>query len=305
METNIPLVSLILEIFEKFRMTPMKDDQYELVGKPLLYEKMLWFVSRNLPISFVMLGFPMKSKNDRDKVLGTLPDMAEQVAFENFAKFNQLIQFLYPPGINMTIVSDGFIFNDVLDIEDKVVEQYEEMSKDMSRIAPMTWFDMTNFYDKNQSKATIRTKIIEQFGISPEELQRRILFDANVNYLYNGMTIFMKEEQATKEFPSGNQRQKAAKILTKEMMLRNEAYSGLVKKEFNQHIRLSMHPSINDGAKYSFQLIPSKAGKAWASPWHCALLLENDDYTTIHKKDAVASGYELQFKDGRPYNYIN
>ena len=300
-----PLITLILQIFEAFRMAPIKEDQYEQTGKAILYDRILWFVNKNLPISFVMLGFPMKSKNSRDKVLGVLPDMAEQVAFENFANFDSLIRAVYPPGVNMTIVSDGYIFNDILGIEDRTVQQYEEMSVDMSKVAPMTWFDMTKFYDKRQSKATVRSKIMTQFGISPEELQRRILFDVNVNQLYRGMTIFMTEEKAIEEFPSNNQRQKAAKILTREMMLRNEAYSGLVQQEFKQHIRLSMHHSINDGAKYSFQLIPSKAGKAWASPWHCALLLENNDYTTIHKKDAIAAGYELQFKDGRPYNFIN
>jgi pyoverdine/dityrosine biosynthesis protein Dit1 len=302
---HILLTTAILSAFEAFKMAPMADDQYEQTGKAVLYEKILWFISKNLPISFVMLGFPMKSKNDRDKVLGTLPDMAEQVAFQNFANFDACIRALYPPGVNMTIVSDGFIFNDILSIEDRTVEQYEEMSIDMSKVAPMTWFDMTHFYSKKLTKSTIREKIVAQFGISPEELQRRILFDNDVNYLYKGMTIFMQQEEAIKEYPSNNQRQKAAKALTREMMLRNEAYSGLVRQEFKQHIRLSMHPSVNSGAKYSFQLIPSKQGKAKHSPWHAALLLENGDFVTIHKKDAIAAGYELQYKDNRPYNFIN
>lgn len=300
-----PLVANILDIFELFRMAPTADDQYEQVGKPILYDKILWFVQRNLPISFVMLGFPMKSKNSRDKVLGVLPDMAEEVAFNNFANFDALIRDIYPPGVNMTIVSDGYIFNDVLEIEDNTVRQYEEMTIDMSKNALMTWYDMTHFYDKRLSKATIREKIITQFGISAEELQKRILMDNDVNYLYRGMSIFMEQELALKTFPSKSQLHKAAKLLTREMMLRNEAYSGLVREEFQNHIRLSMHPSINAGAKYSFQLIPSRAGKAWASPWHCALLIEDGDYTTIHKKDAIAAGYELQFRDGRPYNFIN
>lgn len=302
MENTALLVTMLLDIFQQFRMAPTPIDEYETVGKPILYEKILWFVQRHLPISFVMLGFPMKSKNDRDKVLGKLPDMAEQVAFENFANFDHLIRQVYPPGVNMTIVSDGYIFNDILAIEDRTVEEYEEMVKDMSRIAPMTWFDMTHFYDRRQAKSITREKIVNQFGISPEELQRRILMDADVNYLYRGMSIFMEEELAIQSFPSRNQLHKAAKILTREMMLRNEAYSGLVKKEFGNHIRLSMHSSVNNGAKYSFQLIPSTNAKH--SPWHCALVLANGQYITMHRKDAELAGYELIQKDGRPYNFV-
>lgn len=303
---NLPyVISLILQVFEGFRMTPTKDDQFNQTGKAILYEKLLWFVQKNLPISFVMLGFPMKSKNDRDKVLGKLPDMGEQVTFANFKRFGDLIRAIYPPGIEMVMVSDGYIFNDILEIGDSVVEEYKEMTMDMSKNTPVAWFDMTDFYNRKQAKSTIREKIMAEFGITPDELQRRILFDMNVNYLYKGMSIFMEEEEAINVYPSRNQLHKKAKLLTREMMLRNEAYSGLVRKEFSTHVRLSMHPSLNDGAKYSFQLVPSKAGKAYHSPWHSALLLEGDDYSTIHKKDAIAAGYELQFRDGHPYNFVN
>lgn len=85
------------------------------------------------------------------------------------------------------------------------------------------------------------------------------------------------------------------------MMLRNEAYSKLIATEFSDSIRLSMHPSVNNGTKFSFQLIPSP--KAWTSPWHCALLLDRGEMVTIHKKDAEAHGFTLVSKDGRPHHY--
>ncbi len=85
------------------------------------------------------------------------------------------------------------------------------------------------------------------------------------------------------------------------MMMRNEAWSNLVKNEFTDHIRISMHPSINNGAKYSFKLI--KGDRANLSAWHCAIYLDGEEYVTIHRKDAVAQGFELVYKEGRPYNF--
>lgn len=282
-------------------MNPTPIDEYETVGKSLLANKMETFVTNNNPIDFVMLGYPIKSANDRDKVIGKLPDLAEEVSLRNFAKFNGLIQQIYNPGVKVTIVNDGFVFNDLLEVEDRTVRDYSEETKEMGKIAPMNWYTLEDFYN-GSSLNTKREKLMSNFGISDVELDRRILLDPDVNYLYKGMIRFMEQELAIKEFPSNNQLHIAAKRLTRQMMLRNEAYSNLVKKEFDSSIRLSMHPSVNNGNKYSFQLIPSP--EAWTSPWHCALLIKNTGtIATIHKKDAIAAGHELVYQGGRPYYF--
>lgn len=247
-----------------------------------------------------MLGFPMKSGNERDKVIGKLPDLAEEVALRNFNTFNERIQRIYSPGVNISIISDGYAFNKLLDISDNTVAAYEEMTKDMSKSFPLTFYDMKSFYNQELPLDTMREKVVQQFGITPEVLQENILFNPDVNYLYRGMIRFMEEELAVREFPSRNQAQKAAKKLVREMMLMNEAYSNLVEHEFADYIRLSMHPSVNNGHKYSFQLIPSP--KAWTSPWHCALLIDTDgQFATVHRKDAEAAGHQLVYQEGRPY----
>ena len=73
------------------------------------------------------------------------------------------------------------------------------------------------------------------------------------------------------------------------MMFMNEAYSNLVKSEFYDNIRLSMHPSINNGQKYSFQMIPN----AQHSAWHSVVVKENNFVTTMHKKDAILQRYQF------------
>jgi pyoverdine/dityrosine biosynthesis protein Dit1 len=291
--------NLIIKAFEAFRMPAQPNDEFISIGKQKLAEKMMPFIAADAPIQFTMLGYPMKSSNDRDKVIGKLPDLAEQVSLQNFATFNEEIKKVHAKGVNINIISDGFVFNDLLDIEDNTVSAYEEMTRDYGKIAPINFMKLQDFYNNDMSLASMRGTLMEQFGITDVELERRIMFDPDVNYLYRGMIKFMTEELANRNYPSGNQLQKAAKKLARAMMFRNEAYSTLVKDNFSSYIRLSMHPSVNNGAKYSFQMIPSP--KAWTSPWHCALLVYNDgSIGTVHKKDAIAEGHELVMQDGRP-----
>ncbi len=292
------MINKILDIFQTYRMAPTKDDVYETQGKQILAEKMEIYVSQNKTIPFVMLGFPFKSTNSRDKVLGKLPDYAEELTLKNFAKFNEDVKMVYEPGIEINMVSDGFVFNDLLGATDRDVEIYKEISMDMGKVASVKWFDLKDFY--GTSLNTGREKVISHFGITPEKLANDILNNPDVNYLYRGMIRFMEEELAIKDFPSRNQLQKAAKKLTREMMFRNEAYSNLVRKEFSSHIRLSMHPSVNNGAKYSINLIN---GRSHYSAWHSVVLEDEDGFMTMHKKDAIEAGHELMYKNNQPFYF--
>lgn len=304
MKNSTQTIDQVLNAFEGFRMAPTNIDQYAAVGRQVLANKISGFINAGKTIDFVMLGYPMKSANMRDKVLGKLPDMAEEVSLLNFKTFNRAVQQVYEPGVKIHIVNDGFVFNDLLKVEDKTVEQYAEVTVEYGKPAPMAWYNLRDFY--NTDLQTGREKLMAQFGITVVELEQRILFDPNVNSLYRGMVHFMEEELAVNNYTSKNQLHKAAKQLAREMMLRNEAYSGLVKKYFASHIRLSMHPSTNAGEKYSFQLIPGAAEKIRHSPWHSVLLVDRfDQYATIHRKDAEAKPYKYQLVNvgGRPSFY--
>lgn len=290
----------ILSTFENFRMTPSPIDQYESIGKSILADRIDGFTKRNAPIDFVMLGFPFKSTNSRDKVLGKIPDKAEEVTMKNFKRFNDEIKKTYAPGTSIHIASDGFAFNDLLEVEDRVVDEYKEISEDMARGIPVHIHSLRDFY--KDSLLTAKGKMMDQFGISPLELEQNILLNPDVNWLYRGMIIFMGEELAMKSFESKSQHQKAAKKLAREMMFRNEAFSNLVRNNFSSMIRLSMHPSVNNGNKYSFQLIPGVDVKH--SAWHCSLIIDkSNNFSTMHKKDAIANGYELVYQNNKPYYF--
>ena len=269
-------VDRIIGVFEGFRMTPLSIDQFESVGKAVLREKISPFVAANKTIKFSIMGFPMKSPNTRDKVLGTLPDLAEEATLENFAIFAQAVKAVYSPGIEIAVVSDGLAFSDVMEVSTNTVDAYQELCEEFAKIkgAPVNWYNLRDFYDKSLSIETVRGKLMSQFGITPEELERRILMDPDVNMLYKGMIRFMNLDLAIKDYVSNTQLQKDAKRVAREMMFRNEAYSKLVQSVFSDHIRLSMHPSINNGVKYSFQLIRSE--RAHYSAWHSSFFIDKD-----------------------------
>lgn len=295
-----PQSHLIVDVFERFMMSKTPIDQFEQQGRSLLMERVDGFVQQNKPVPFYMLGFPFKSSNKRDKVLGDLPDMAEQKTLENFARFDGEIKKVYSNGVKISMVSDGYVFNDLLGIEDRTVEDYKKTSMELGQDAkaPVQFLDLRDFYTRDIPEA--RNKVMEQFGITSEKLEYEILFNPDVNYLYRGMNIFMIEELAVRTFPSRHQLKAAAKKMVREMMLRNEAYSNLARREFGDQIRLSMHPSVNNGQKYSFKLIE---GNAKYSAWHSAILFKGAEMETIHRIDAEQAGYELVYENGRPYYF--
>ena len=63
-----------------------------------------------------------------------------------------------------------------------------------------------------------------------------------------------------------------------------------------------MHPSINNGSKYSFKLIPGENTKH--SAWHSVLVVKDNELMTMHKKDAIAAGYDVVTKNNKPYYFI-
>jgi pyoverdine/dityrosine biosynthesis protein Dit1 len=296
MQNAMLLSNDIVRLFEKYRMMPTAIDEFEQTGKQVFVDKVHDFVKNNQVIEFVMLGFPFKSTNVRDKVISDVPDLGEKMSIDTFKSFTSEINAIYATGAKISIMSDGLIFNDVLEVRDQIVHAYKEICMDLAKGVSFDILDLNDFYTRG-SLDSKRSMLMGEFGINYEQLQERILFDADTNHLYSGMIRFMREELAMKSFPSSNQLQIAAKKLTKEMMLRNEAYSNLVRKLYQKAIRLSMHPSVNNGSKFSFQMIPNTNHSAW----HSAIAIDGTNVTSMHKRDAIANGYELAFANGLNY----
>lgn len=69
------------------------------------------FVAAGERIEACLPAFPFKSANKEYKVLGKLPDKAEELALERLNSICTRIQDIYPPGARITIISDGITYN--------------------------------------------------------------------------------------------------------------------------------------------------------------------------------------------------
>ena len=83
------------------------DSRYKNTFMPLLVR----MIRLRSCIELVLPAFPFKSPNSQDKVLGTLPDKAEEVSLALLQGMCDAIKGMYEPGAQLTIVSDGIVYN--------------------------------------------------------------------------------------------------------------------------------------------------------------------------------------------------
>lgn len=99
----------VLSIIEQYGLN------YERSGKWDGFETFLPIVAgqiaRREPIRMLLPGFPFKSPNTRDKVLGVLPDLGEELALKHLDGLCEKIKAVYEYGAECHITSDGLVYN--------------------------------------------------------------------------------------------------------------------------------------------------------------------------------------------------
>lgn len=112
---SLDIAAQILRIIERYRISkpssnsPVADraDEGALTFLALIYSH----VKAGNVVPMCLPAFPFKSPNSRTKVLGKLPDKAEEVALSLLNGLCQSVQDIYPPGAQITIISDGLVYN--------------------------------------------------------------------------------------------------------------------------------------------------------------------------------------------------
>lgn len=104
--------SRILHIIHRYRLNKGPDvhnlsDESSLRFLTLIYTH----VKAQKPIPMCLPAFPFKSPNSTRKVLGKLPDKAEELALSHLNGLCLAIGDVYSPGAHLTIISDGLVYN--------------------------------------------------------------------------------------------------------------------------------------------------------------------------------------------------
>jgi hypothetical protein len=131
------------------------------------------------------------------------------------------------------------------------------------------------------------------FGATPDRVTARIKADPDFAYTFCGFRKFLEQDLGIHgtggaKSKHGEGKRMILKTAARGLISRNYAYGRMMRVNFREHIRLTIHPSANGRPgimqKFSINLI---GASDWGTPWHnCALLQKDGTWTLIRKCDA-------------------
>jgi hypothetical protein len=102
----------VLSIIFEYSLHKFDDTMAQLeVGRPKFLAVIRQFITAGKKIEMCLPAFPFKSANKTYKVLGRLPDKAEELALKRLESICERIEAIYPPGATIMIISDGLVYN--------------------------------------------------------------------------------------------------------------------------------------------------------------------------------------------------
>lgn len=269
-------------------------------------------VQKNEPVTFVLPAFPGKSPNT-EKILGPLPDYAEQLSLHFLGELCTRIKKYYAPGIKIILCSDGRVFSDVVGIKESHVSAYQvELNRlivEMS-LSDISTFNLDDFYN-DLNFIQMRDELMKRYGKSLDFLKNKIhngaLISSNseeqeANRMYRGITRFLFEDSIhSGQTKSRSSIQKEARAKAYEVIRRSNAWSDLIAENFPYAVRLSIHPQSCGSKKLGIRLI---GNESWMTPWHGVAVETKEGYILLKRTEAESLGAELVFfPDGRPSHY--
>ncbi|KUM56496.1 hypothetical protein ACN42_g10719 [Penicillium freii] len=312
---------LILDIFLEYALNKFDYSEDRLEGYEDGFLSVIGrFVSEGACVQACLPAFPFKSANKVYKVLGSLPDKAEELALERLNTLCRRVRGIYPPGASIVIISDGITYNDLLCIPDQETWKYGEALREMviengfdnisfSRIRDLLEFPLPEkmseiIYVANCT--TFRRLLLNKYGNPNLNIDHEIATNPDIKLTYLGYKRFL-ESDLQYIFPRGENRsahsyKRDCKYVAKQMLTRGYAFTGAIKDAFPNHLRLSIHESIC-GTKLPISLLNTKTG--FTTPWHCcvAKLADGVWVSAPMGEFSQDSRLELVHINGKPSHY--
>ncbi|OJD35577.1 pyoverdine dityrosine biosynthesis protein [Diplodia corticola] len=205
----------ILTVIESYRLKASPFDPKTIPqARDTFLPIILKAVEKRTPVSLTLPAFPFKSPNTEDKVLGTLPDKAEEVALKHLQGLCENIKDTYPPGAELTIVSDGIVYSDLLDVPDSTVWEYGECLRQMAaeldcdaihfaRLSTMPslkgrlreeLLDYTDTAGYEKAAPAIREQLMAVYGEKGYDVNKHIASDPSVKATYMGYLKYLSRD---------------------------------------------------------------------------------------------------------------
>ncbi|DBA02201.1 TPA: hypothetical protein N0F65_004836 [Lagenidium giganteum] len=291
---------------------PRPLDRFNDFGKALLQQRVLSLIDRQQPITLVLPALPCKSPNRIDKVLGAMPDRAEELALERLEHFCAAIAGAYAPGCDVVIFSDGLVFNDLLGVSRDEVMAYQAELQSMARYKHIRFDGLDQHTSDDPASGNVNDQLLKRFKLAAVDMDKLIASDEGHLRTYRSFIKFLQRDLApqrnknsSKDAPvSKRSISKQCGVIAKTMIQRNMAFSLLVDAVYPNAVRVSIHAYNNAGPKFGVHLIPSKAESKPKTPWHCCICEDRDG--TIHKtelSDVDHQRYVMSYKRGRAWGF--
>ncbi|PWY96610.1 pyoverdine/dityrosine biosynthesis protein [Aspergillus sclerotioniger CBS 115572] len=270
------------------------------------------------PVQMIMPAFPFKSPNQKNKTLGCLPDKGEDVSIAHLNGLCAAIGEIYTAGAQLTIASDGLVYNDILGVPDSEVWMYSQALRGMVAEKECDHIDFVRLRNlihwnedivlDSETYETLaphfRQRLIDNYTPLGFDVDEKIKSDVDICTTYRGYIKFLtKDLELTKSNGISNKKHKKnLETIAKTMIGRGAAFAEAIRKNFPNHVRLSIHPS-NGSNKISINVLPQTSSPI--TPWHTSPSYAVDGRLKYAWCEVFASrsDMELVYKDGRPWSY--
>jgi pyoverdine/dityrosine biosynthesis protein Dit1/AcrR family transcriptional regulator len=258
------------------------------------------FLDTRRPLQLVLPAFPAKAPNPQ-KVLGSLPDMAERLALGSLLGLIEELKTLYPVGASLVICSDGHVFADVVGVSDAQVSAYrQELERLLENLkAPIRLFGLEDAFPDADFE-TARQQLLKHYASSDQEIEERARAHPAHRAQLDGIHRFMFEDQLAR-FPekSRTSLRKQSYPIAIEVVRRSDAWGRLITAAFPDALRLSIHPQPDISDKIGIQLMPTE--DAWLTPWHGAALYQKAVGFTLIKRAQAPEACVVMYQDRPDY----
>ncbi|KAJ5616473.1 Pyoverdine biosynthesis [Penicillium hordei] len=319
-DTHTQISEKILAILEPYLLTKSVEAHNRSdLGATKFISVIRNFISKGQAVQMCLPAFPWKSANKVYKVLGTLPDKAEELSLKRLNGICEAISGVYKPGAELLIVSDGLVYNDLFTIPDRDVWAYGEALRALAIESGCTHIrftrlkdlvDIPGLPDKLEeityvaNALNFRRALLNQFGNPNLDVTKEIAEKDDTRLTYCGYTRFLKNDLRY-IFPIGENRSsrkylKDVKYVAKQMIYRGSAFGAALERNFPDYLRLSIHQSTGEH-KISISLLATST--SYTTPWHCSVAFLADGTLTSGPKGDFESNPKFELvcdKDGRP-----
>lgn len=298
---------IVRELFSNRRLLIGEENLYGSFNNEASFHiaKVSHHVNKGERLTLILPGFPAKSPN-RKKTLGPMPDLAEKYALENLVRLCQRIEQIYEPGAEIIVCSDGRVFSDLVRIPENDVTEYGKYLKNYAiekHRRYFKFFSLDDVFPKITDFDTMREELLIQYGESIQNLRIRCKTDQASDVMYKGITRFIFEDYSGLEEFYNNSKsfiQRRARSIAYRVIQRSNAWSRLLESNFDNAVRLSIHPQFRVSKKIGVHLVDTS--DCWLTPWHSVAVKKSGKIQLMKRAEAEKVGL-LAFYEGRPSHF--